>query len=703
MKRIFFLLLVVFMTMGLSSQAVLAEGKEKELKNEINVKPDFWASLERVVSDLVLIKMGREFPSPESSFQAAGLSGMVPYRSPAPAFSRNLLVTKDLGTPLQTEPHVAVNPKDPNHAVLSAIEYALPYNSAYITLDGGQTWEGPRQITTHRETLWAGDPTVAFNRNGKVFSAFMGIGEEKTYAVANLMVDIPTSNISVASSEDMGFNWQEAVMAFESGFYFELNEKETKETGQVRGVFAFNFLDKPWMAIGSDSADPSRDIIYVTYTEFAQWYNVLYAGEAPYYNFIRMQTSIKLVKSDDDGRTWSEPVDITPYVDSFERKEALQQLSFRVVQGSQPAVTPDGTVFVAWYDSLEDGSGEGKGRIYARSSRNGSDFGEPVLAAEFYEGNDRPRSASFRNPSYFPQIAAGPGAELYIVFAARTLSKPTDDGDIYFVRSLDMGQTFSRLSKINQDKTNRLQFFPAIAVTRKGNLNVMWGDMRDDPAGLKYHIYYTQSLDRGDKWGFDLPEKNIREPDTRVTDFPSNPNKAFPRGAFIGDYFAIAANDQDVYLVWTDARLGEYGGTNQKIGFARRRAMPSPEVFFNPARGPGGQEVTVQAHNFQPDMNLFIKIGGSIVSAGRSGQDGTLTYRLFMPIASQGAQDVMVFDDSGNAAVSSFFIDFGFGDLAFKPAGKSNLLALALAASALIGIALFFLSLYKSMRRRNEK
>ena len=35
-----------------------------------------------------------------------------------------------------------------------------------------------------------------------------------------------------------------------------------------------------------------------------------------------------------------------------------------------------------------------------------------------------------------------------------------------------------------------------------------------------------------------------------------------------------------------------------------------------------------------------------------------------MPIvASEGTQEVMVFDESGNVAVASFFVDFGFDDL----------------------------------------
>lgn len=676
MKRKISSLLLVFLVFLLTNSAVFAGEGEKELRVKDFPLNAGWGLLEPIqgmVSAPVYLKIKGLDPSSINSGelqgsglanQAAGAGGLYPARSPSPSFSRNRLVTQDFGIPLQTEPHIAVNPKDPDHLVISAIEYALPYDSAYVTFDGGETWTGPRPVSLHRETIWAGDPTVAFDREGRVFSTFMGIGEEKSYKIADIIVDVPMSNISVARSEDGGLNWQEAVLSVESGFGFFPDEEKMKKTGRLEGAFGFSFLDKPWMSIGPDPLDPKSDIIYITYTEFVQVYLIVYLGELPVFNFVYLQTTILMVASRDGGMTWSEPIAISEGVEGFSQDEVFALLNWRVVQGSQPAVAQDGTVYIAWYDSTKDGSGEGKAEIYVRVSKDGEVFGEPVLAAEFMEGPDRPRTATFRNPSYFPQMAVGREKEVYIVFAAKTNGKPTDDGDIYFVRSLNGAKNFDKPKRLSQDKTNQLQFFPAIAVDPKGNLHVMWGDMQDDPKGLQYHIYYTQSQDRGKSWGFDLPERAIHEPSTRVTDFASNPNKGFPGGRFIGDYYAIAASEKDVYLVWTDSRLGEYGGINQKIGFARRKAIASPEVSLSPSRGPGGQEVTLLALNFQADMNIYIQVGGSIRSAGRTNEEGRITYKLSMPVISEGTYDILVFDDSGNTAQASFYIDFGFSDLA---------------------------------------
>ena len=77
--------------------------------------------------------------------------------------------------------------------------------------------------------------------------------------------------------------------------------------------------------------------------------------------------------------------------------------------------------------------------------------------------------------------------------------------------------------------------------------------------------------------------------------------KGFPGGRFIGDYFGIAATDEDVYLVWADTRLGEFGGFNQQIGFARKTAIEPPSLFLSPPSGSAGRIVDIQGFGFQPE------------------------------------------------------------------------------------------------------
>ena len=144
----------------------------------------------------------------------------------------------------------------------------------------------------------------------------------------------------------------------------------------------------------------------------------------------------------------------------------------------------------------------------------------------------------------------------------------------------------------------------------------MWGDMRDDPAQTRYSIYYTRSLDHGATWGFEDKTLGITTRNTRVTDFASNPNRGFPNGLFLGDYFSIrATSDDDVYMVWADTRLGEYGAPNQKIGFARRKAVPVtggvPVTGDGPGR-PAGDPPGIRLP--AAVMDVFIQLGDTTIA-----------------------------------------------------------------------------------------
>jgi len=602
--------------------------------------------------------------------QAGGAGAPVPFREPGPAFSRNLLVTRDFGqAPFQTEPHIQANPNDPEHLVLGVIDYSFPSMSTYVTFDGGEFWEGPFQVPYLLKDLVAGgDPVVAFDSDDNVYLSYISIGIDE-FNLGPIEVAAEVSSIAVARSEDDGFTWPLQVSAARSRV--NTDGLEADRFGRLRGIVDLSFLDKPWMASGPHPDDPDQDVLYVTYTNFDLSYEILYIGEIPNLLPTEMRTTIELVASEDGGQTWSDPVAASPTVRRAfgERGDDSGAIgvygTLRVVQGSQPVVAPDGTVHVAWMDSTDDRSQEGVGEIQVASSSDaGRTWSAPTVASVFNETEFRPRTSYFRFwASSFPQIAAGPDGELYLVYVGRPSDKPNDDGDVYLTASFDGGATWSRPRVLNDDDTEHVQFFPSVDVSPDGNVHVMWGDMRDSPNQARYHIYYTRSEDQGETFGFVNEELDISAGDTRVTDFASNPNYGFPSGLFLGDYFSLAATEEEVYMVWADSRLGEFGPMNQKIAFARQAAVASPEIFISPPAGPGGQEVTLQGFDFQPDMGVFVQIGDSTISTLRTDLDGGFTARIFMPITSEGSQTITAFDESGNGASTSYFTEFGFGTI----------------------------------------
>ena len=602
--------------------------------------------------------------------QSVGPGILVPYRDPAPAFSRDLLVTRDFSnSPLQTEPDIAVNPLDPDHLVLGVIDYNFPNNSVYVSIDGGVNWEGPQQIKyLRKDRISGGDPVVQFDRDGNVYMASISIGI-KEYTVGNATGFALVSSIAVSASKDGGFVWEEPVDSARSDV--TTDNIIMDPTGRMRGKVSLSFLDKPWMATGPHPTVEDQMVIYVSYVKFNTIYDILYLGELPTLGAPEVQTTPMLSYSLDQGVTWSESVAVGPTVkrtygeidDTEGQSNAIG--TKRVVQGPFPVVDSKGTLYVTWLDSTDDESMKGLAEFYMSKSEDGGEtFGEPKRIARFLEPGFRPRNAYFRYwASAFPKVAVGVNDELYVTYVGLPANNPLDEGDVYFIRSTNGGDRWSRPKRINTDETDALQFFPAMDVGPDGTIHLMWGDMRDDPVQTRYHIYYSRSEDQGENWGFELEELDLKIGDTRVTDFPSNPNKGFPRGLFLGDYFAIAASENDVYLVWADTRLGEFGPTNQKIGFSRQRAIARPEIFISPDAGAAGETITVQGHGFQPDMDIYLQVGGANAASGRTDKLGRYTQQIFVPISGEGAHRVTLVDESGNFATTSFYMEFGFDNV----------------------------------------
>ena len=84
---------------------------------------------------------------------------------------------------------------------------------------------------------------------------------------------------------------------------------------------------------------------------------------------------------------------------------------------------------------------------------------------------------------------------------------------------------------------------------------------------------------------------------------------------------------------------------------------------MSPAAGSGGQSVTVQGHNFQPDMTVFLQMGDTTVATGRTNSLGRISAEVFVPISGEGGHRIQLVDESGNIASSSFYMEFGFDNV----------------------------------------
>ncbi|MGI8477360.1 MAG: sialidase family protein, partial [Thermomicrobiales bacterium] len=516
-----------------------------------------------------------------------------------------------------------------------------------------------------------------------VYMSSISLGQQE-FRLGSLVSATEVSSMVVSKSADGGLTWTDAVSAARSTVTTQSN---VDAKGKERGTFTSEFLDKEWISVGPNINDPSKDSIYLTYTDFATTYTLVYADEVAFLSSPFTQTAIKSVHSEDGGVTWSAPVAISPTVlqaqgtsepggagDTAPAATLAQQLqdkgtatsdANRTVQGSQPKVMKDGSVVATYLDTTNDGIQQGFNTVmFVKSTDGGRTWSDPKQIGLFREPHGETRSAFFRSwGTAFPQLAVGPKNDIYVATTALPEDKPVDDGDIYLMRSLDGGVTWQASQRINTDKTNRPQFYPSIDVDPSDVVHIMWADMRDDPQEVRYNIYYSRSEDQGKTWGFSIPGQNFTAPDTRVSDFASNSLRGFPRGAFIGDYFSLAATDGEVYMVWADTRLGEFGGANQQIAFARQKAIKPPSLFLNPPAGAAGRTVDIQGFGFQPVSDIQLLVSGVIVANQRTNEKGEFQSSIYMPLTGEGPTSITAYDETGNVATSSFYTQFGFDTL----------------------------------------
>jgi parallel beta-helix repeat protein len=200
-------------------------------------------------------------------------------------------------------------------------------------------------------------------------------------------------------------------------------------------------------------------------------------------------------------------------------------LTSTIQQNPSIAIDDFGVIYAAW-DDTRLGTAD---IFFSKSLDGGITFGSNIRV------ND-----ATANTQSNPTIACNPSnGYIYIAWKDERLS--AGNPDIYFARSLNGGVTFESNIRVN-DVTTGTQDSPRIAVSRNGDIYVVWTDWRDGNGD----IYFAKSNDGGMNFG----------PNIRVNDDALIVNQIRP---------SIATDSsQNVYVVWEDPRNG-----NSDIYFAR--------------------------------------------------------------------------------------------------------------------------------------
>lgn len=180
-----------------------------------------------------------------------------------------------------------------------------------------------------------------------------------------------------------------------------------------------------------------------------------------------------------------------------------------------------------------------------KSVDGGLSFSAPVTAATFEHSGIAYNNTFLlkQNGTTGVKVRSFPTLALlnnhvYICYSAKNAG---DLSDIFMVKSLDGGATFSAPVKINNDNTGSDQFMPRADV-RDGKLYITWLDSRDDANNVTIAAYLGVSEDAGASFT-----------NRRLATQDFNPSSILLKN-YIGDYIGLAVGRENIISVWTDGR-----------------------------------------------------------------------------------------------------------------------------------------------------
>ncbi|HWG23411.1 sialidase family protein [Actinospica sp.] len=441
----------------------------------------------------------------------------------------------------QNETTVAVNPQNPRNLVAGSNDYRV-FNSregrndssgwAYTSFDGGRTWKnvelpgltyqtGATGALSDMDS--AGDPVLAFGPHNTVY--YTNIVFSRLNA---------GSGIAVSVSHDGGLTWGAPSVVQLDGVLPD---------GTATPTNYFN--DKNWISV-----DPRTGKVYVTWTRFT------YDSAGNY-----VESPIVVKTSDNQGRSWSDAYRISPTTTNF--SGGLTAFA----QGSNPQVTADGTVYVAYEGTVCatlacNGASDHDATVIAYSRDHGKTWTNEQVGQNYdfpYNpdvANDTLTGENFRINSY-PQLTVDPLTQhLYVTWADdrngqydSTGASVKTDGTAFIAGSAD-GRNWSPVAAAEPGGD---VVFPAVAAFG-GKVAVTYYTRSYDPSGIDLDYAYTTI-----GWNGRTSSQH------RITTQSANPQVQFVgtglvsgtvlQGEFIGDYSAAVIGwDGMLHPVWTDFR-----------------------------------------------------------------------------------------------------------------------------------------------------
>jgi BNR repeat-like domain len=380
-----------------------------------------------------------------------------------------------------TEPGIAVDPTNPQQVVAV---YQSSARASYSS-DAGRNWQ-PAEDVYPKNYRVSGDVSAVFDNQGHAFVCYIAFDKLGTF---NYWAHGATRNgIFVRRSLDGGKTWE--------ADHFPVAE-QTSSPG-------IPFEDKPYI-VADDTKSKYAGNLYVGWTRWRI-----------------ADSQIVLSRSTDDGKTWSQPMEIDAH-------PGLPRDDNGAAEGFNGVVGPDGRLYAIW--SQDDA-------IMLTTSRDGGEsfsHARPII----HTAPIMFAIQAIERANGFPQIAIDPKSKrLYVTWS----DYRNGDIDVFLAASDDEGKRWSAPVRVNTDPVHNgaEQFFQWLAVDpTDGSIDVIFYDRRGDPQNRKQIVVLARSTDGGRSFN-----------NYAWTDTPFEAS-----GVFFGDYSGIAAYGGRVYGIWTEKPL----------------------------------------------------------------------------------------------------------------------------------------------------
>ncbi|MBO3752223.1 exo-alpha-sialidase [Streptosporangiaceae bacterium NEAU-GS5] len=481
----------------------------------------------------------------------------------------------------QNETYVAINPSNSSQVVASYNDYRRGDGTCGVSYsgDGGSHWADsttPNGFTrgatfgAARE-YWdgAGDTSVAWDSRGNVYLSCQQFKR----------------GLGVTNNPDASSAFYLYRSTGTGGASFNFAGRPVAELNDVAGTGAA-LLDKQLMTVDHYTTSPFRDRVYVTWTLFAA------DGTAYIYG----------AYSADYGETFSAPVlissDSVSCGNTFGIATPLGRCN--VNQFSQPAVGPDGALYVTWanFNTTAATPADNHQQILlARSTNGGASFSPPVKVGDYFDLPDCPtyqngadpgracvvekgatNNSIFRATNY-PYVAVDPKNASHVVVTYGSyinrnsresnactpqgftgpLGNPLYDGvknggcnnDIVISESTNAGTSFTGTA------TDVRALASVTDRPRQRSTDQYWQGLDFSPNGKLVVTYYDRQYGDDNVTGFSDISLSVRSGSSfnadRVTSSSMPPPTQFG-GVFYGDYIQVAATQNSAFPVWSDTR-----------------------------------------------------------------------------------------------------------------------------------------------------